>query len=84
MIGLPILFKLLIAHFAGDFLLQPSAVVENRNRSLFSRGLAYHLLIHLACLVILFQFQADWWVVVAIIGSHAVIDLCKAGFEGGS
>lgn len=81
MTGLPILFKLLIAHFAGDFLLQNSWIVENRNKQIFSRALLYHLLIHLGCLLVLFLFDIDWQIVVAILISHGIIDLLKAGYE---
>ncbi|HEY0898581.1 MAG TPA: DUF3307 domain-containing protein [Sphingobacteriaceae bacterium] len=81
MTGLPILFKLLIAHFAGDFLLQNSWIVENRNKRIFSVALLYHLLIHLGCLLVLFLFDIDWRIVMVILLSHGIIDLGKAAFE---
>jgi hypothetical protein len=81
MTGLPILFKLLIAHFAGDFVLQSSWIVENRNKSLFNKALVYHLLIHLICILVLFLFQIDWRIVSVILVSHAAIDILKAGAE---
>ncbi|HEY0895589.1 MAG TPA: DUF3307 domain-containing protein, partial [Sphingobacteriaceae bacterium] len=81
MTGLPILFKLLIAHFAGDFLLQPSRIVANRNKSLFSPALGYHLLIHLVCILVLFLFDIEWFMVAAILVSHGFIDLLKTGAE---
>ena len=81
MIGLPILFKLLIAHFAGDFVLQSGAMAEKRTKSVVNKALGYHLLTHLACLLVLFLFRLEWWVLALVLGSHALIDMLKAWFE---
>ncbi len=81
MTALPILFKFLIAHFAGDFLLQPSRIVEKRRKSLFNLALVYHILIHLACILVVFLFDVDWLMVVVILTAHGLIDMLKAGAE---
>ena len=81
MTGLPILTKLLIAHFAADFLLQPAWMVENRKKSLLNAALFYHVLIHLACLLLLFLSEVDWKIVAVILFTHAGIDMLKTVAE---
>lgn len=71
--------KLLLAHLIGDFLLQPTKWVEDKEKRMHaSPYLYYHILIHLLTTVILLQFNPVYWCgVLLITGSHLGIDLLK-------
>lgn len=78
-----ILLKLLLAHFIGDFLLQPSRWVESKRAKKYKSPALYaHLGVH-ALLVLAFTgFDLNlWWVVVVVTLSHGLIDLAKLALE---
>lgn len=74
-----ILLKLLLAHFLGDFVLQPYKWVESKEqkgaRSIY---FWFHIGIHFLLLFLLTGFQLNLIPVIIAIGmSHLVIDLLK-------
>ena len=73
-----ILIKLIIAHFIGDFLLQPKSWVEDKqNRKAKSVKLYLHILIHgLLALLILWDYN-HWLLVLILMVSHGIIDTIK-------
>lgn len=73
-----ILIKLIIAHFIGDFLLQPNSWVEDKEKTkLKSWKLYYHILIHgFLLLVLLWDFNY-WLLILLIMVSHGIIDILK-------
>lgn len=73
-----ILIKLIIAHFIGDFLLQPKSWVEDKeNRKAKSVKLYLHILIHgLLALLILWDLN-HWLLALLILFSHGIIDTIK-------
>ena len=76
--------RLILAHFAGDFLFQPTKWIEDRQaRKWRSKYLYYHFGVH--ALLFLFAFYADvrYWVGYSVIViSHLFIDIAKAAFSG--
>ncbi len=73
-----ILIKLILAHFIGDFLLQPKSwVIEKENGKAKSFKLYIHILIHgLLVLLVLWDLQ-DWFLAVSIMIFHGLIDTTK-------
>lgn len=73
-----ILIKLILAHLIGDFLLQPSSwVKEKEHRKATSPKLYIHVLIHgLLVLILLWDFNL-WKIALAITIVHLAIDLTK-------
>lgn len=76
---LTLLIPLLLAHFAGDFLLQPDkwikakAIPERR-----AKFLLYHIAVHALVLIVALQFQFKYWLgIVIIIVTHFIIDWIK-------
>ncbi len=69
--------KLILAHFMGDFALQPAHWVEDK---LAKRGkskyLYFHIGVHLLVLLIILQFQ-HVGAIVFIVATHYLIDLGK-------
>src|SRR5690349_1462564 len=73
-----LLLKLLLAHLAGDFLLQPARWVADKEAKKFrSHKLYLHALIHGAVTWLLVWDVSFWLPVVIIIVTHWVIDLLK-------
>lgn len=73
-----IFLSLLLAHLFGDFILQPSTWVANKEkRKLKSPYLYYHVGIHVLLAAILLFNQSLWWTVAIIGVSHLVIDASK-------
>lgn len=72
------LVKLILAHFLGDFLLQPNTwVVDKEKKKIASVKLYLHIFIHVALLSLLFG-DINLWLPILIIGlSHLLIDLGK-------
>lgn len=71
--------KLFLAHVLGDFVFQPDSwvkhKVEHKQRSVY---LYLHMLVHLACLLVLLAFDTRYWVgILIIIVSHYGFDLIK-------
>ena len=71
--------KLVLAHSIGDFLLQPSNWVKHKeDYKVKSKYLYTHIAVHLISLLILLQFNLEYWIgIISIIVSHYVIDLAK-------
>jgi len=71
--------KLLIAHFIGDFVLQPNAWVKDKKRKKHkSKFVYFHGLIHLLLLILILEFNFSLWpYMLLIIVSHIAIDLAK-------
>lgn len=73
-----ILIKLIIAHFIGDFLLQPKSwVIEKENRKAKSVKLYLHILIH-GLLALFILWDVNYWLVALLLMvSHGIIDTIK-------
>lgn len=73
-----LLIKLLLAHLLGDFVLQPSRWVEEKERRTYKSPKLYlHVLIHFA-LILLITMDLRYLPLAALIaGSHLLIDLAK-------
>ena len=71
--------KLFLAHVLGDFVFQPDSWVKDKTeRKHKSPYLYIHILVHLACLLILLAFDSRYWLgIVIIVVSHYLIDLLK-------
>lgn len=73
-----LLTKLLLAHFIGDFFLQPKHwVKEKENKKLKSLKLYFHVAIHFALLFLILWDFALWPIVLVIGGLHLIIDALK-------
>ncbi|MEW2923243.1 DUF3307 domain-containing protein [Muricauda sp. ANG21] len=69
--------KLILAHFIGDFVLQPAHWVEDKLQNKWrSKYLYWHISVHLLALLLILQFQ-HLGAVAIIIVSHFLIDLGK-------
>lgn len=69
--------KLVLAHFIGDFVFQPTRWVEDKLRKKWkSKYLYWHIGIHLVALLVLLQFK-QLVVVAIVIATHYCIDLGK-------
>lgn len=78
-----LLLKLLLAHILGDFVFQPDKwVAEKRRKKHKSSYLYKHLGIHFLALIILLQFNTDYWIgILVILITHFLIDLLKLNLE---
>ena len=72
--------KLLLAHFIGDFVLQPAHWVADKLQNKWrSKYLYFHIGVHLLLLLLILQFQ-HLGAVAIIVVSHYVIDVGKLAF----
>lgn len=73
-----LLFKILLAHLMGDFLLQPTSWVKNKEkRKIKSKFLYFHFLVHILLLMLL-VFRIDFIPYAILLGViHILIDLVK-------
>lgn len=72
-----LLLKTILAHFLGDFWLQPNSWVENKKKKkLKSLSLYLHIGIHAALLFLLLGFQY-WQGILTLLLSHFLIDVGK-------
>lgn len=73
-----ILIKLILAHFIGDFLLQPISWVDKKEqRKAKSFKLYIHVIIHgVLVLLVLWDFQY-WLLTLLLMVSHGIIDVVK-------
>ncbi len=73
------ILKLLIAHFLGDFTLQPNKWIKKRNKSITSKHLYYHILVHFSLLILFFINELHIYLfgIIALIAMHYVIDVAK-------
>src|SRR5690606_2879626 len=77
-----LLLKLVLAHFIGDFVLQPASWVEHKHqKKVASRYLYLHLGIHALVLLLLLQFD-HLGIVALIVLAHFLIDLAKIYLTG--
>ena len=73
-----ILIKLILAHLIGDFFLQPSSWVQEKEQNkLKSPTLYLHVLIHVAILFLILWDLSKWPLVLIIGISHLIIDALK-------
>ena len=74
-----ILIKLVLAHIVGDFLLQPTHWVQERNAKHFRSIYLYvHALIHGLLSYVLLGHWAAWYIIPVISISHLLIDAIKS------
>lgn len=75
--------KLILAHFIGDFLLQPQKwVLHKETHKYKSKFLYWHILVHFSALVLVLQAQFKYWLGMLIICiSHFIIDLIKLNLK---
>ena len=72
--------KLILAHFIGDFALQPRHWVEDKLKKTWkSKYLYWHIAVHLVVLLLLLQFRY-LGIIAFIIMTHYIIDLGKLAF----
>jgi hypothetical protein len=77
-----IFIKLILAHFIGDFLLQPKSwVSEKEDHKAKSLKLYIHILIHgILVLLVLWDFKY-WLLTLLLMTSHGIIDTLKLYFQ---
>ncbi|WP_394974916.1 DUF3307 domain-containing protein [uncultured Croceitalea sp.] len=69
--------KLVLAHFLGDFVLQPAYwVADKLKKKARSKYLYYHIGVHLIALLLLLQFKHIGSIAIIVV-SHYLIDLTK-------
>lgn len=79
-----ILLKLLLAHLIGDFVLQPSSWVQEKEQlKVRSWKLYLHFLIHGLLTAILLFDKALWYIPILVVVLHGAIDLLKIYFQTG-
>ena len=73
-----LLIKFLLAHFVGDFFLQPRHWVESKEkRKLKSAEFYYHILVH-GILLFIFTLKLELWAPILVLTlSHFIIDAIK-------
>ncbi|WP_430613276.1 DUF3307 domain-containing protein [Flavobacterium sp. JP2137] len=74
-----LLLKLLFAHFLGDFLLQPTSwVVDKEGKKLRSKYFYYHIAVHAALLLVLLWGTAHYFSILClVVVTHGLIDALK-------
>ena len=77
-----LLFKIILAHLIGDFILQPSSWVEDKEaKKIKSEFLYFHFLIH-TLLLMLLVFRLDFIPYAILLGViHILIDLLKLYYQ---
>lgn len=71
--------KLILAHFVGDFLLQPQKCVTHKETYKHkSKYLYFHILVHLVALIVVLKANLNYWLgVLIILISHYIFDVLK-------
>ncbi|GAA4281713.1 DUF3307 domain-containing protein [Gaetbulibacter aestuarii] len=71
--------KIFLAHIIGDFIFQPEHWVNHKQEhKLRSKYLYAHMVVHLLALVIILQFNTNYWLgILIILCSHYIIDGIK-------
>lgn len=74
-----LLIKLLLAHFIGDFVLQPQKWVKHKEKHILkSRYLYLHVAVHALLLLLLTGFETSYFLSIGLITvSHLLIDGIK-------
>lgn len=74
--------KLILAHLIGDFMLQPSTWVSNKEQyKIASPKLYLHLLIHASLLFLLVWDSELYLLILLLTLTHGLIDLAKLYFQ---
>lgn len=75
--------KLLVAHFIGDFALQPLKWVNDKAAKKHkSKFVYFHVLVHLVLLVLVLEFNLELWpYILLIVFSHLIIDIAKLNLQ---
>lgn len=75
--------KLVLAHILGDFIFQPTKwVTDKRLKKHKSKYLYFHILVHVAFLLILLKFDLTYILgIIAIMVTHFFIDLLKLNYK---
>ncbi|RZL56263.1 MAG: DUF3307 domain-containing protein, partial [Pedobacter sp.] len=77
-----ILIKLILAHLIGDFFLQPTSWVKDKEQKKLKSGKLYlHVLVHVVLIFIAFLSFDVWKVALSVGLLHFVIDACKSLFQ---
>ena len=76
---LTLAIKLILAHIIGDFILQPQKwVLHKETHKNKSKFLYWHILVHFLVLIIILQFNFNYWLgILIIVISHYIIDVTK-------
>ena len=75
------LLKLILTHIIGDFVLQPSKWVNDKNAHSFkSKYLYYHIVVHSLLLLLFLNFNYII-AIIFIILSHLIIDIVKIEYN---
>ena len=75
---LNLLLRLIVAHLLTDFVLQPTAWVNHKKQKKHRSGKLYlHVLVAGALIYLFSGLWHNWWLPLAIMVSHFVIDLWK-------
>lgn len=77
-----LLVKLILAHFIGDFLLQPKSwVTDKENRKLSSPKFYLHILLHGLLYMLAVWNWHDWLLIVILTAAHGIIDTIKLNVQ---
>jgi hypothetical protein len=77
-----VLTKLILAHLLGDFLLQPTKWVQEKEEKKAASGKLYiHVLIHGLLILLLLGNMSLWPLALMIALSHLIIDLAKLYYQ---
>lgn len=77
-----IVIKLLLAHLIGDFFLQPTSWIEEKEKKVLrSPKLYLHVFIHVVLLFLILWDISKWPMILIIGSSHLVIDALKLKFQ---
>ncbi|WP_231459504.1 MULTISPECIES: DUF3307 domain-containing protein [unclassified Pedobacter] len=74
-----ILIKLILAHLIGDFFLQPTSWVKDKERKKLKSGKLYlHVVVHVVLIFVVFLSFNVWKVALSIGVIHLIIDAFKS------
>ena len=80
-----ILTKLILAHIIGDFILQPSSWVKDKNeKKLYSSRIYIHILVHAILMFVLLWDIKMWPMITILVITHFLIDIAKIYFQSDS
>lgn len=76
------LIKIIIAHLIGDFFLQPTSWVKDKEKRKLKSGKLYlHVLVHVVLIFIVFLSFDVWKIALSIGLLHLIIDALKSIFQ---
>lgn len=77
-----ILLKLILAHLIGDFFLQPTSWIKDKEKNVLTSSKLYlHVIIHILLLFVILWDISKWPLILTIAISHFVIDALKLMFQ---